>query len=492
MLKGNCKNAIEIILYKFKLNRYLIIFINSLLLMISCNEANQKEGSTVKKPNILFIIVDDLRPELGCYGHSEMITPNIDELAKNGIKFTNSFSNVPVCGASRASLLTGIYPTRSKFLNYDSRADMDSPDAVALHDHLGKHGYSTYSIGKVFHKAQDHADKWTTKPWLPEVPNVSKNYYLPKNIERQSQPNLVGPTYEREQVNDDFYVDGKISSKAINMLDSLQHVDSPFFLAIGYIRPHLPFTVPAKYWDLYDESKIQLPDNYYWPKDTPLKDMFQFDEIRKYQNVPEEGAISDTLALKLIHGYKASVSYVDAMIGKVINKLKATGKYEETIILLLGDHGFMTGEHSLWCKHATFDNALRAPLIVKTPNGIKNKEVSGLVEFIDIYPTICDLVGVKKPSQLEGTSLLNVIKNKDDEPEKMYLFSRFENMEAVKTKDFLYTQFIDENGLKTHEWLFDHRIDPQENQNVAFKPEYKSQIDSIRAVLSNHIKHVNN
>lgn len=474
----------------YKLTRPCTLFVFILFTISSCNNTIQNSEVDTKKPNILFIVVDDLKPELGCYGHSEMVTPNIDALAQHGVKFLNAYANVPVCGASRASILTGIYPTRNKFLNYESRADVDAPNAIALHEHLTQNGYLTYSIGKVFHKPQDHADKWTAKPWLPDVPHLSKNYFLPKNIERQKQPGLVGPTYEREQVDDDFYVDGKISSKAITLLDSLQYVDSPFFLSVGYIRPHLPFTVPAKYWDLYDENQIQLPENYYWPKDAPLEEKFQFDEIRKYQSVPNEGAIPDTLALKLIHGYKASVSYVDAMIGKVINKLKETDMYEDTLIVLLGDHGFMTGEHGLWCKHVTFDDALRAPLIMKTPNGIQNKEVSGLAEFVDIYPTICDLAGIEKPLHVEGESLFNVLNNAGNQPSKAYVFSRFENMEAIKSKDFLYTQFINENGETTHEWLFDHRIDPKENQNRAFEPEYKYVVDSLKAELNLHINSI--
>lgn len=457
------------------------------LLLIVIISACEKVPPT-KKPNIIFIVVDDLRPELGCYGHQDMVTPNIDELAKNGIKFSNAFSNVPVCGASRASLLTGVYPTRNKFLNYESRADVDAPNAIALHEHFTQNGYLSYSIGKVFHKPQDHADKWTTKPWLPDVPNVSKNYYLPKNIERQKQPNLVGPTYEKEQVDDDFYVDGKISSKAVTILDSLQDVKSPFFLSVGFIRPHLPFTVPEKYWDLYAEHEIELPENYYWPENAPLKERFDFNEIRKYQNIPKTGPIPDTLALKLIHGYKASLSYVDAMVGRVINKLKETGMYDDSIIVLLGDHGFMIGEHGLWCKHVTFDVALRVPLLIKVPEGIADKEVSGLVELVDIYPSLCELAGIEKPAQLQGISLFNVLNDQKEQPSKDFIFSRFENMEAVKTKDFLYTQFVDEDSQIRNEWLFDHKIDPEENTNVADKIEYRKVKDSLSIILNKHVK----
>lgn len=469
---------------KFKI--LTIILCCSFGMMFSCRSKPQNNDLSVKKPNILFIIVDDLKPELGSYGHADMITPYIDQLANDGIKFTNAFANVPVCGASRASLLTGVYPTRQRFLSYDSRADVDIPNAIPLHEHLSNNGYNTYSLGKVFHKPQDHAEKWSKKPWLPDVPNMSKNYYLPKNIERQNQPKLVGPAYEREQVDDDFYADGKISIKAIQTLDSLQNVNSPFFLAVGFNRPHLPFTVPKTYWDMYDEGQIKLPANYYWPNNTPLKEKFNFEELRKYQHVPKAGPIPDSLALKLVHGYKASVSYVDAMIGNVINKLKATGQYDETLIIVLGDHGFLTGEHGLWCKHVTFDVALRVPLIFKMPKGIANKKISGLVEFVDIYPTICDLAGIKKPKQLEGKTLLPILKNKNTQPQKKHLFFRYENMESIKSKDFLYTQFIDKNDKITHEWLFNHKSDPEENINVAYLPEYKTVINKFRTKLLKH------
>lgn len=471
---------------KFKI--LAVILCCSFGMMFSCRSKPQNNDLSVKKPNILFIIVDDLKPELGSYGHADMVTPHIDQLANDGIKFTNAFANVPVCGASRASLLTGVYPTRQRFLSYDSRADVDIPNAIPLHEHLSKNGYNTYSLGKVFHKPQDHAEKWSTKPWLPDVPNMSKNYYLPKNIERQNQPKLVGPAYEREQVDDDFYADGKISIKAIQTLDSLQNVNSPFFLAVGFNRPHLPFTVPKKYWDMYDERQIKLPANYYWPNNTPLKEKFNFEELRKYQHVPKAGPIPDSLALKLVHGYKASVSYVDAMIGNVINKLKATGQYDETLIIVLGDHGFLTGEHGLWCKHVTFDNALRVPLIIKMPEGIKNKQVNGLVEFVDIYPTLCDITGITKPKQLEGETLFNVLKKQKVQPSKEYVFARYENMETIKTKNFSYTQFIDKEANITDEWLFNHSIDPEENNNIANQRGYLHIKNDLKIRLNKHIK----
>ena len=471
---------------KFKIS--LAILSCFFVLLFSCRSKPQNNDLSVSKPNILFIIVDDLKPELGCYGHADMVTPHIDELAKDGITFTNAYTNVPVCGASRASILTGIYPTKNRFLSYESRADVDAAQAIALHQQLRLNGYKTYSLGKVFHKPQDHAEKWSQKPWLPQVPNMSKNYFLPKNIERQKQPNLTGPTYEKEIVDDDFYADGKISLKAIQTLDTLQNTSAPFFLAVGFNRPHLPFTVPKKYWDLYDESQIKLPSNYNWPQDTPLKEQFNFEELRKYQYVPKKGPLTDTLALKLIHGYKASVSYADAMIGRVINKLKTTGKYDDTLIIVLGDHGFLTGQHGLWCKHVTFKEALKAPLIIKMPKGVSNKKVSELVEFVDIYPTICEAVGINKPAQLQGNSLLNTLMIKNVVPSKKFVFSRYENMEAIKSEDFLFTQFINPQGEVTHQWLFDHRLDPDENNNVVNNPKYKSVVKKLKK----HFKNISN
>jgi iduronate 2-sulfatase len=466
----------------FKSKFFLKFIVGLLIILSACKHSPNKE-----LPNILFIAVDDLRPELGCYGHSDMVTPNIDGLAESGLRFSNSFCNVPVCGASRASLMTGIRPTRSRFYSYNSSAQVDVPDAIALHDHLRQQGYLTYSLGKILHVETDNADKWSAPPWKPDVPHTSKNYFLPHNIERQKQPGLVGPSYEREEVSDEFYVDGRISARAMQMLDSLKNVDKPFFLGVGFMRPHLPFTVPAKYWDLYPDSTITLPDNYYWPENTPLESKFNSHEIRKYQYIPKEGPIPDTLALKLIHGYKASVSYVDAMVGRVIDKLKETGMYDNTIIVLWGDHGFMLGEHALWCKHITYDIAVRSPLIIRTPDGMVNKDVTGLVEFIDIYPTLCDLVGVSKPAQLDGVSLIEVINNSNTQPSKECVFPRYENMEAIKTKDYLYTQFINNEEEVTDEWLFDHQNDPEENKNVANLPGYHLVVDSLKTLLNKQI-----
>ncbi|MEZ6046473.1 MAG: sulfatase [Planctomycetaceae bacterium] len=330
--------------------------------------------SAAEKPNILFIAVDDLRPELACYGAEQIHSPNIDRLADSGVLFERAYCMVPTCGASRASLMTGIRPTPDRFKNYLTRADHDTPGIKTLNTHFKDHGYFTLSLGKVFHHAEDNAQGWSE----PAVRwNDVSMWQDPANQklhqERQKLgPKSRGPAWEAADVPDDAYIDGKLANRAIKDLQRLSKQQEPFYLAVGFYKPHLPFNAPRKYWDLYDQNQIKLPKNYYVPEDAPAESIHNSGELRAYSNIPKTGPVSDETARNLIHGYYACVSYTDAQIGKVLDELDRLGLAENTIVVLWGDHGWNLGEHTLWCKHSCYETSLQIPLIVRAP-GMKGE-----------------------------------------------------------------------------------------------------------------------
>ncbi|MBV6644101.1 MAG: sulfatase [Cyclobacteriaceae bacterium] len=468
------------------MNKHLIILLTTLT--IAACQQNSKE-SEQKRPNVLFIAVDDLRPMLGSYGKSFIKTPHIDRLAAHGTLFERAYCNIPVCGASRASILTGLRPTRSRFLGYDSRAENDAPGVVSLPAHFKNNGYYTASLGKVFHFPDDLAQSsWSEKPWRAQIFRNNRvikgrDYQLKPNQDLQDRPGKRGSSYENADVPDSAYFDGKMTKRAIAKLRAFGETDTPFFLAIGYLKPHLPFNAPQKYWDMYPKETINLVENDFWPEDAPREGFYGTGELRKYHGVPKEGAIPDTLALKLKRGYQACVSYTDALIGEVLNTLEETGLDDNTIIVLWGDHGYLLGEHRLWCKHITFNKALQVPLVISAPGYTGDQRTSQLAEFVDVYPTLCELAGFKIPDHLMGKSLVPQLENPQAKG-KEYVVSRYGNMEAIKTDKYLYTEWIDSVGNVTDRMLYDHIKDPEENVNISERSEYVEVVQELSEKLA--------
>ena len=443
---------------------HFLIFFLFAFFMINCHPVQKTEP---EKPNILFIAVDDLRPELGCYGHLQIKSPNIDKLAAEGLSFINAYCNVPVCGASRASLLTGIRPSMNRFVTWFTYAQDDAPDAISLPEYFKNNGYYTLSLGKVFHHIDDMPESWSEESWNPAKETGYLDYISEENkkiMATASGTERASP-FEAEDVDDESYHDGKIALRAIEKLHQLKQQDKPFFLATGFLRPHLPFNAPQKYWDLYPEELIHLPGNYYPPKNVPDNAMHNFGELRAYSGIPAEGAVPDKMAHELIRGYYASVSYVDAQIGKVLDALEELGLAENTIVILWGDHGWQLGEHALWCKHANFKTSLNAPLIVRPPGFEGQSKTEGLVEFIDIYPSLCELAGLSLPDQLQGKSFVPLLKD----PGLLWknaVYSRFHKGESVITTRYLYTEWFDKEGNSIDRMIYDHEKDPEENINI--------------------------
>jgi len=446
-------------------------------------EFSTEKASPSQRPNVLFIAVDDLRPQLGCYGHDFMISPNLDRLASQGMVFDRSFCQVPVCGASRASLLSGVRPTRSRFRTFNTWVDKDLPGAETLPEQFKKNGYITVSNGKVYHHRTDDLDGWSEEPWRSNGDWVGRGYLSPENKEAASTWNKgVGPPFEKADVTDSDYPDGKIADKALSDLKRLKEIGKPFFLAAGFKKPHLPFNAPSSYWELYDREKIDLADNPFRPKDAPDASIHQWGELRKYVGMPKVGPMPEDQSRTLVHGYYACVSYVDAQIGRVLDGLERMGLADNTIVILWGDHGWNLGEHGLWCKHCNFQTSLRAPLIVKAPGFVGGRHSQALVEFVDIYPSLCELCGLDLPEGLEGSSFVPLLKDPKREWKKA-IFSRWIAGDSVRTDRYLYTEWTDQQGRCHDRMLYDHQVDPRENMNIADLPENKELVEKLSGLL---------
>ncbi len=442
----------------------------TILTAISCRN-NEVKNSNLKKakPNVLFIAVDDLRPELGCYGNRIISSPNIDRLAGESVMFRRAYCNVPVSGASRASLLTGTRPTDYRFLNFETWADRDYPGAITLPAHFRQNGYYTVSLSKVFHNQGDGKNAWDEE-WRPTGKGTWRNYVTDENLRIDT---LVkrGMPFEAADVPDSAYFDGKTAQRAIRHLRKFKNSDKPFFLAVGFLKPHLPFNAPKKYWDLYDPEDIGIAANPEPPENAPRQAIHNWGELRQYYSIPETGALSDSAANKLRHGYYACVSYTDALIGLLLDELSRNGLSDNTIIVLWGDHGWNLGEHGLWCKHCNFNTSLNAPLMIRVPGMTNGKTNSIITEFIDIYPTLCELSGLPLPDHLEGESLVKRLK-RPERNKKDFAVSKFNNGLTLIEEDLFYTEWLNKNDSTVANMLYDHSSDPDENINLAAKAEY--------------------
>lgn len=434
--------------------------------------------ATEKKPNVLFIAVDDLRPQLGCYGWDPIKSPNIDRLAARGLLFERAYCQQAICMASRASLLSGYRPDKGQIYRCDALFT-HVPDALTLNQHFMNNGYEAVSLGKIYHHRSDEKQGWSREAFHPNGNWEGRGYlseeakrlvrqYREKNPEAKRKG--MGPAFEGPDVPDNAYPDGLIAEHAIAELNRLK--DKPFFLAVGFMKPHLPFNAPKKYWDMYDEKKINLADNPFAPKGAPAAALTGWGELRGYHGMPAKGPMPDNLARKLIHGYYASVSYADAMIGTVLDELDRLDLTGNTVVVLWGDHGWKLGDHGMWCKHTNFEIDTHVPMIISAPGmTARGKNTQALTEFVDIYPTLCELCGLDRPKHLEGDSMVPLLSN-PEQAWKKAAFSQYPRGDimgySMRTERYRYTEWRDiKSGTVKAQELYDHLNDPQENNNVA-------------------------
>tara|TARA_B110000902_G_scaffold10929_1_gene13181 strand:- start:1086 stop:2501 length:1416 start_codon:yes stop_codon:yes gene_type:complete len=464
-----------------------IFFLFSIILGVIILTSLNNNSDVQKKPNIIFIAVDDLRPQLNCYGKSQIISPNIDYLASNSYTYENAVCNFPVCGASRASLLTGLRPNKNRFKSFRTRMDEDADDVLTIGEWFKSNDYFTLSLGKISHHTNDSPESWSIPAWRGE--KNWRDYQTKENIfaAKTNDNNGAAKAFEiGENLNDD-YGDTKMVNKAIEKLDELTEKEQPFFMALGFLKPHLPFNAPKKYWDLYNEKDIELASNRYQPENSPDISMHKYGELRKYTNIPSDFNLDvpDSTQKKLIHGYYACVSYIDDEIGKLIKHLKKLEIYDNSIIVLWGDHGWQLGEHNLWAKHCNYQTSLKVPLLIKYPKQKTQKRIRSVVELLDIYPTLCELSNIDKPNHLQGKSLLTI--NKLD-PENLNGYTKYHKGETITTIEKSYTEWRnkDNNYLKTN-MMYDLVKDPDENTNISKNKEntpsilkFQYLLDSVR------------
>ena len=425
-----------------------------------------------KRMNVLFIAIDDLRPVLGCYGEIQMITPNIDALAAQGVLFKRAYCQQAVCSPSRTSLLTGLRPDATKVYNLEKHFREEIPALVTLPQYFKNNGYTTISLGKIFHVGDSLS--WSQPAWFPNMP-TKRGYVTRENIDYTKKHKTYGPITEEADLPDSIYPDGQVTTKAIQILKS--NNSKPFFLAVGYIRPHLPFAAPKKYWDLYDRNKIQLSPITKAPLQSPSYALNHAGEMRMYTDIPPSGRLDEATSRRAIHGYYACVSFIDEQIGLLMQTLKEQGLADNTIIVFWGDHGFKLGEYNDWVKHTNFEIDAHAPLIFSAPQlKSKGKTANDLTEFVDVYPTLCDLAGLPLPKHLQGKSLVPVLMH----PEKIIHKAAYnqyprENINAmgysVRTNDYRLTAWYklkdnQPDSLIATE-LYDHRANDAETVNIA-------------------------
>jgi iduronate 2-sulfatase len=454
-----------------------------------------------KKMNVLFLAVDDLRPALACAGDPLAKTPNLDKLAARGTVFTRAYCQQAVCSPSRSSLLTGRRPDSTRVYDLVTHFRKALPDVVTLPQHFQKNGYYTHGIGKIFHGGYNDEPSWSV-PWEgtkgrnfgPDGQAVVRELNARAKAAGEDASKVRGLPFEAPEVTDDYLNDGWTAGRAIEILKSRQGKSEPFFLAVGFAKPHLPFVAPRKYWDLYDPATLPVAESANPPRDAPAFAPQFGGELRRYLDMPKEGAVPKELARKLVHGYYAAVSFMDAQVGRVLDALRDQGFADDTVVILWGDHGWHLGDHGMWCKHTNYERATRSALLMSKPGQRETgKATDALVEFVDIYPTLADVCGLPRPDGVEGHSFAPLL---DDpkQPWKAAAFSQYPRGGrdtgplmgyAVRTDRYRYVEWRKRNtGEVVARELYDHRSDPEEDTNVAGEAANRTAVEELAKRLA--------
>ena len=450
-----------------------------------------------RRLNVLFIVSDDLRPELGCYGNSIIKSPNIDKLASTGLVFERAYCQQAVCSPSRTSVMTGTRPDTAKVWDLKTHFRKALPDVVTLPQHFKQNGYETQGLGKIYHGTElDDPPSWSietapvkrrkrktkTKKKTPPKDNSAKDNEPSNESKVKLTKTGRGGAFRATDDSPNGGSDGEVADQAIAALRRFKSDSKPFFLAVGFRKPHLPFNVPKHYWDMYDADKIPMASNRYLPKNAPEYSLVDKAEVWNYSGVPDTPHFPDDYARKMKHGYYASVSYMDAQLGRVISELDTLGMRDNTIIVLWGDHGWKLGEHDRWAKHSNVEIDARAPLIVSFPGmEAAGRKTKALVEFVDIYPTLAFLAGLSLPDHLEGTGFAPLLFDPEI-PWKRAAFSQYPRTYkkqklmgySMRTDRYRFTRWVDRDDHDKIDALelYDQEKDPDENVNIANDPAY--------------------
>ncbi len=445
------------------------------------------------RPNILFFAVDDLRPSLGCFDDPLAITPNIDKLASEGVLFSRHYVQAPSSGPSRTSMLTGLRPDQVKVTNHATNFRDTRPDVTTLPQSFIQKGYQAISLGKMFHYSDGYndSDSWHKEYFLK---GAGFAYAIPENRRARGK----GMATEAADVEDTAYLDGLISEKAIEYLHHFKENDLPFFLGVGYLKPHLPFNAPKKYWDMYQREDFRHIDDRERPVDAPDIAFHNWQELRGYWDTPEEGPFTPELEMLLRHGYYACVSFIDAQVGKVMETLEELGLKENTIIVFWGDHGFHLGEQNLWCKSTNFEMSAHAPLIISAPGmQQRGQTTDAIVQSLDIYPTLIELAGITAGQELAGTSLKPLLQDQQA-PWSHLAYNQFARPYraaigarepvshmgySVRTENWRYTAWYNVNTNQfEHPELYAMDLDGP-TVNLAGKPEHADILKELHILI---------
>lgn len=446
---------------------------------ITANNSAAVDVAQTNRPNVLFILVDDLRPDLGIYGNPVAQTPNLDALGRSGIVFDNAITQQAVCGPSRAALMTGFRPDTSGIKDLKTPVDEALPDAVTILDLFKANGYQTLGYGKIYHDRADDMDGWTKRTEDQE------------HVQRQAAQRARRPKLAADAVTDRASLpDTQNVQMAIDDLKRLGKTGEPFFMAVGIHRPHLPFVSPKSDWDRYDRSKIPGPVNPNGQKGVPpwavvAYEVWNYDDTKAYEASKK---MPDEKVAQLRHAYLAAVSYADSLVGDLMRELKAQGLDDNTIVVVWGDHGWKLGDQAGWAKHSNVNLDIHIPLMVVAPGKtLAGTRSEAMVETVDIYPTLAELAGLTPPSNIEGISMVPLF----DWPEQAWKTAAFAQFNrnipghgngmgyTVRTQSFRYTAWLGSKGEMVAQELYDLRVDPTESTNVAREAAYRDDVKRL-------------
>ncbi len=469
-----------------------------------------KDTTGSPKKNVLLIYVDDLRPELNCYGESKIVSPHIDKLAARSLVHNKAYCQVPICMPSRVSTLSGMYARSTGQGKLRRLLPKGKP---SLPGHFQANGYDTVSIGKVYHFNDDDPESSTTRytdtfhekryvcdGWCSGY-QLKQNRDAVKNF-RGKDKNAKSPLTECVDAPDSAYPDGATADKAISELKKHSKSKKPLFLAAGFYRPHLPWVAPKKYWDLYRREEIDLAKNQYFPTgaigrnawgdlchycDRIVKDEAAMPSDYQAGNFP---VLPKNKQRELIHGYWACVSFIDAQIGRILDALDASGMAGNTVVVLVSDHGWQLGEHKLWSKCSNYEEAVRVPLLIAAPGITTGDKTDALTELVDIYPTLCELSGLSIPAHVEGISMLPLLRDPSRQWKKA-AFNIWAGSTSMRTARYRLTRYNKARpkgsryqlpSAGRHE-LYDYAADPAADKNLALDPKHKKLLTRLIAQM---------
>ena len=476
-------------MFKHIVNIHLFI---ALFFFYSCSEVEKKDKPrdksilhTPEKLNVLLIIADDLNCDLGAYGNLVVKTPNIDRLAKRGVLFENAHNQYPLCGPSRASFLTGMYTNQTKITRNNMNLRNSVPDVITLGQRFRQQGYQSVRIGKMFHYDNPSAIGTSGNDDIYSWDQTVNPYGRDKIEEHKINtltPRRYGGTLSwlAADGKDEEQTDGIAASEAIKKLDDFANSETPFFLAVGFFRPHTPFVAPKKYFDLYDQEKIEIPEI-----STEYLETLPEPAVKSIRAKKNQLNLKKERAQEIKEAYYATISFVDAQVGRILDHLESTGLDENTVIVFTSDHGYHMGEHGHWQKQTLFENATRIPLIISAPNSenIGKKSMSP-VELIDLYPTLMDLTNINIPQHVVGKSLEPLMKNVNTSVRESAL-TRWRNGYSIKTKRYRLTKWGIDGELGYE--LYDHKNDKNELINLAKNQDYNEVMDSLKLEIEQRI-----